>query len=249
MLTCKGAFTQNLTVPSFQAAQSTLLLFGISLSTKRVKRLTYSFGQIGLDIRQSRIEQLKRGELEVGRTLAGQRVVISVDGGRTRIRRPKKGRRRKTGWHGYYSEWKEPKLLTIYVVDERGRKVAIAEIPITNDGTYGDVEEFMSILEMHLVRLGVHLAKQVLLLADGALWIWERVPALLQRLGCPKERVISLLDFYHACQHLHDFAEAAFADPKMVKSWFKKACSALKRGQAAVLIAKMQELCTTFSFR
>lgn len=235
---------QGMLSVSFEAAQSTLLLFGISLSTKRVKRLTYSFGQIGLDIRQSRLEQLKRGELEIGQTLAGQRVVISMDGGRTRIRRTKKGRRRKTGWHGYHNEWKEPKLLTIYVVDKKGHKVATAEIPITNDGTYGNVDEFMSILEMHLVRLGVHLAEQVLLLADGAVWIWERVPALLQRLGCPKERIISLLDFYHACKYLHDFAEAAFADPKTVKSWFRKACSALKRGQAAPLIAKMQTLCT-----
>lgn len=44
---------------------------------------------------------------------------------------------------------------------------------------------FMELLEMHLVRLGVNQAKQVLLLADGAEWIWLRIPTLLRRLGCP----------------------------------------------------------------
>ncbi len=215
-------------------------LVGIYMSTSRIERLTYRFAQVGLDIRQGYLDQLKRGELKAGRTLAGQRVVISVDGGRSRIRRNKKGRRRqKTGRHGYYNEWKEPKLLTIYAVDDQGKKISSLEIPVTNDGSFGKVEEFMPLLEMHLVRLGVHLAQQVLLLADGALWIWERMPTLLHRLGCPPEKIIPLVDFYHATQHLHAFAEAAFSDPKAVKAWFKKARSALKRGHITPLIKKM----------
>lgn len=56
--------------------------------------------------------------------LKEQRVVISVDGGRTRIRRPKKGKPcQTTNRHGYYRDWQEPKLLTIYVVDEQGKRV------------------------------------------------------------------------------------------------------------------------------
>jgi hypothetical protein len=235
---------QGLLSVSFEAARSALGLMGIFMSASRVERLTYSFAQIGLNLRQNYLNQLERGELKPGQTLAGQRVVISVDGGRSRIRRPKRGRRRqKTGRHGYYNEWKEPKLLTIYAVDEQGKKIATLDIPITNDGTFGDVEEFMPILEMHLVRLGVHLAEQVLLLADGASWIWDRIPALLQRLGCPQEKIITLFDFYHATQHLHAFAQAAFSDPKAVKAWFKKARSALKRGQVDTLIKKMENLC------
>ncbi len=65
-----------------------------------------------------------------------------------------------------------PKLLTIYVVDPQGKRVNTAEVPITNDGTFGDVGPFMQLLEMHLVRLGINQASQVLLVADGAEWIW-----------------------------------------------------------------------------
>ncbi len=94
---------------------------------------------------------------------------------------------------------------------------------------------------MHLHRLGLQHCAQVLLLADGALWIWKEIPLLLQRLGCPAERLIQLLDFYHATEHLQTFAEVAVAKDA-VKVWVKKACSALKRGHIHALLQKMQVL-------
>lgn len=85
-------------------------------------------------------------------------------------------------------------------------------------------------------------AQQVLLLADGAVWMWERIPALLRRLGCPSARLICLLDFYHATQHLHEFAELAFKDLKRARAWFKKARTLLKRGATPALLQRMQTL-------
>ena len=167
-------------------------------------------------------------------------MVISVDGGRTRIRRNKAGKRRFTNRHGYFGDWTEPKLLTIYVVDKQGKRLNTAEFPITNDGTFGGVEQFIELLEMHLVRLGISQAKQVLLLADGAEWIWLRIPPLLQRLGCPAESVVQLLDFYHVTEHLHSFAELAFNHPQSVQTWFKTAQKHLKQEHTAQLLAQMQ---------
>jgi hypothetical protein len=46
-------------------------------------------------------------------------------------------------------------LLTIYVVDEKGKKVKNSEIPITNDGTYEGYKSLLQILEAHLVDLGI----------------------------------------------------------------------------------------------
>ena len=227
---------------SFEAARDTLHAWGIILSTKRIDRLTYRFGQIGLNLRQRQLDQLKQGTLPEGQTLAGQRVVLSVDGGRARLRHSKRGRRKANRRHGYRGEWKEPKVLTIYVVDPDGHKVSTQEIPLTNDGTFGEVDQFMQVLEMHLVRLGIRHAAQVLFLADGAPWMWERIPALLHRLGCPDDRLIELLDFYHATEHLSAFAEAAFSNPQAARTWFKKACAALKRGHAATLLHQMQAL-------
>jgi hypothetical protein len=155
---------------SFEAACDILEQMGIVITPKRAARITHAFNQTGLQYRQTQLEQLQQGTLPVGKQLTGRRVVISVDGGRTRLRRPKGGRKPQgKRHHGYHAEWKEPKLLTIYVIDEEGRKVATEEVPVTHDGTFEGVEMFMTILEMHLIRLGVCHAKSILLIADARL--------------------------------------------------------------------------------
>jgi len=228
---------------SFAIAHSWLKAWGITISLRRVERLTYNFNQRGLSQRQSQVFHLKQGTLLTTPVLKDQRVVISVDGGRTRIRRAKAGKRHQnSNRHGYQGEWTEPKLLTIYVVDPLGKRVNTTEIPVTNDGTYGKLQPFLALLEMHLVRLGINLASQVLLIADGAKWIWQHIPPLLQRLGCPPSSTHGVLDFYHATEHLQLFADAAFTQPTERIAWFKIARSLLKRGQAAALIEQMQTL-------
>ncbi len=153
---------------SFAIARETLQAWGITVSLRRIERLTYHFGTQGLSIRDSRLFHLQQGTLPTTPVLKDQRVVISVDRGRTRIRRPKKGKRcLKTNRHGYVGDWKEPKLLTIYAVDAQGQRINTVELPVTNDGTFGEVKPFMQLLEMHLVRLGINQAHQVLLVADG----------------------------------------------------------------------------------
>jgi hypothetical protein len=225
---------------SFAVAQGLLQSWGIDLSARRVERLTDRFGEIGLALRTQQLAQLQAGTLPIGDKLTGQRVVISVDGGRTRLRRTKRGRRKqKSNRHGYYGDWREPLLLTIYVVDHKGQKINTTELPITNDGTFGHHEACLQLLELHLSRLGIHTCAQVLLLADGALWIWSKIPPLLQRLGCPPDRITELLDFYHATEHLQTFADLALK-PSQVKAWFKSACSALKQGRGPTLLKQMQ---------
>lgn len=149
----------------------------------------------------------------------------------------KQGRRHpKTRRHGYVGQWVEPKLLTIYTVDERGRK--IKTLPVTNDGTYQDCQGFLKILEMHLVSLGIATAQQVLLIGDGAEWIWHQIPPLLHRLGC-ETKTYHLLDFYHATQHLYLFADAAFPNESERQLWFKSARNHLKKGKINSLLESL----------
>lgn len=227
---------------SFAVARETLINWGIRISLKRIERLTYHLGKLGISQRESKLIKLQQGTLPTGPVLKDQRVVIAVDGGRTRLRINKKGKRNpKSHRFGYVGEWKEPKLLTIYAVDERGKKVKNSEIPLTNDGTYEDYQGFLQILEMYLVSLGISQAEQVLLLGDGAEWIWNHIPTLLKRLGSPTE-THQLLDFYHVTQHLQTFADAAFSQDSERKKWFYSARSYLKKGQITTLLEKMNEL-------
>ena len=103
-------------------------------------------------------------------------------------------------------------------------------------------EQFVELLEMHLVSLGVNQAKLVLLLADGAEWIWQRIPPLLKRLGCPPQSIVELLDFYHATEHLHSFAESAFTEPTAAQAWFIQARKDLKQGRICDLINQMHSM-------
>lgn len=233
---------QGMLSNSFAIARDGLMEWGIRLSEGRIQKLVYRLGEEGKAIRQGYIEQMRARELATGEWLLGQKVVVTVDGGRARVRRNKRGKRVKNRRRGYSSQWKEPKLLTIYAVDDEGKRVKNLEVPLTNDGTMASVEGFMEILQMHLVRLGIIHAEQVLLVADGAEWIWTRIPILLETLGVPNERVIELIDFYHASTYMYAFAEVAFDCKKEAKDWAKRACSQLKRGQINGLITRMETL-------
>ena len=228
---------------SFASAQRLLQSWGIHLSARRVKRLTYRFGQIGLSQRSVKLEQLAQGRLKAGHTLANQRVVISVDGGRSRLRRNKRGRRRKaTGQHGFYGDWTEPLLLTIYAVDEQGHKINTREIPITNDGTFAHYETLLKLLEMHLVGLGIAQCRSVLFIADGARWMWKHIPPLLLRLGVEPSRINQLIDFYHAVEHLQAFSQLSDLTNTASAQWVKKNRSLLKRGHFQALLSRMNTL-------
>jgi hypothetical protein len=74
----------------------------------------------------------------------------------------------------------------------------------------------------------------------GAEWIWKHIPPLLKKLDCPTE-TYQLLDFYHATEHLQNFADAAFSTNNERQEWFKKARKSLKKGHALNLMRNMDE--------
>ncbi len=78
---------------SFAAASTTLIDWGIRISIKRIERLTYHFGRVGLSLREAKIFQLRNGSLPSGKVLKDQRVVICAEVRRSKIRREKKGKR------------------------------------------------------------------------------------------------------------------------------------------------------------
>lgn len=226
---------------SFEIARQTLIDWGLKISLKRFSSLTYRFGTEGLSIRNSKILAVERDLFLTNSQVIGKRVIISVDGGRTRVRiYQQKKPHPKTKRKKYNGEWIEPKLLTIYTVDDRGKKIKTGEVFIINDGTYGNYQQFLKILEMYLVSLGIAQAKQILFIADGAEWIWHHIPPLLNQLGCEKITHY-LLDFYHATEHLQSFADTAFNDDKDRLTWFKAARCDLKKGKICSLIEQMKQ--------
>ncbi len=112
-------------------------------------------------------------------------MVLSTDGGRIRIRtnnavQTAKGRNR------YRTDWREPKLLIIYVVDEKGHMDR--EFLAVIDGTLGGPDAIFKLMEFYLRELKITTADKILFVADGARWIWKRVGALLRRWGSNRNK-------------------------------------------------------------
>lgn len=118
-------------------------------------------------------------------TLRGKRVVLSMDGGRTRTREYKSETNTKQTHHKFDTPWKEPKLFVITVIDAEG-KIDKQELPIF-DNAFGETSMF-ELLKKYLKALNVSEVKCIQCVADGALWIWNHVKDLLLELGVCAEK-------------------------------------------------------------
>ncbi len=182
---------------SLEEVEQVLSDRGQPLDFKTIRAIAYRFAA------RARAAQ-RAGNLNWGETVAGRRVVVSTDGGRIRIRTTKRGPKTAKGRNRYRTDWREPKLLIIYVVDEKGQMDR--EFLAVIDGTLGGPDAIFKLMEFYLRELKIATADKILFVADGARWIWNRVGALLRRLGVKPDQVNELVDFYHAVEHLGKIA-------------------------------------------
>lgn len=220
---------------SFEDAQARLRQMGVNMSIRRITTVAYDFAQ------RARSQQELEG-MGIAGSLAGKRVVISTDGGRLRIRKNKRGQKTKKGRSRYRTDWREPKLLVIYVVDEKGR-IAREFSPVM-DGTLQGPDAVFRLIEFYLSQLQISQAAEVLFIADGARWIWQRVAPLWQRLGLVGVRCRELVDFYHVVEHLYALAALnrswQASERKRWATWQRRR---LWRGELKAFIQEVERLC------
>jgi len=186
---------------SVTSARELLAAGGVSIDHKAALRLTYVVCEDALGARKQAMSALKAG---VPGELSGRRVVATVDGGRVLVRRRVAGRPKKGGRKRFVTEWREPKVLTVYVVGDDGKRDRTVSPVI--DGTLGDADEVFALLRYHLLRLGGHQAKDLALVGDGAPWIWARADELRAALDLPEERFHEVIDYFHVVERLGELA-------------------------------------------
>jgi len=225
---------------SVRAGREALNRRGLDLGHKQTLRIVNHVGQRIVAQRSAWIEKALDGPAVDG-FLAGKRVVIATDGGRLRERVPTRGRRREaTGHRRYDTPWREPKVIVIYVIDENGRPVA--EYRPIYDGTLGDCDETFQMLQAYLKQAGAHLAKELIVVGDGAKWIWGRVQELAASVGVHPDRVVEVIDWYHAIETLHEIAGARSWDDASKRRWMKRAKRLLFRGDTEGLLGEIDQL-------
>jgi hypothetical protein len=137
-------------------------------------------------------------------------------------------------WHWIY-------VGTVFRLDQRGQTAGGRPV-ITQRGyvlTRQGLDALREQIHAEALRRGLGQAASVLVIGDGAVWIWrladDRWPQAHQR-----------LDFYHAVQHLAAVGQALFgADKEKCKAWLKPLVRQLKNESAVKVIGQLDTALAT----
>ena len=154
--------------PSFEVAANALRGIGIEINQNLLQNLTNRFVDLAMNIRvECHSEEIWQKP--------GIKIQVCVDGGRFRERKTKRGKRKKgNNRQGYHSEWAEPRLLTIILFDENGKKVK-SVAPIIDGSANQSIDEFFELVKKHLLGINISEASEIVFCADGGPGIWPRI--------------------------------------------------------------------------
>jgi|CXWL01.1.fsa_nt_gi hypothetical protein len=239
----------NTKMPSEQAVE-VAGRFGLELSRCFIHREAHRQGLKAQEVRQTRLAQLDTWEglqglaaNHEGPAVEPFTLVIQIDAwnirerddwGRTEKARLQALRQNKeipSKWHWVY-------VGTVFRLDHRG-ETAAGRAFISHRGyacTRLGVEALMSQLYRQAIDCGLGQAREVLVIADGAIWIWNAVNDRFPKARCR-------LDLYHGHEHLWAVANELFGKgTPEARQWVKPVLRQLHRDDPAALIHSLKEV-------
>ena len=226
-------------MPVAEASKVIEHLTGVKLPPATLDREARRQGQRAQRKRQEMDEQMRAGQgfkqcVPVGRQPFT--LVIEIDAWNIRERDHwgQSERQRAKGmeperWHWVYGG-------TCFRLDQRTQTAGGRAI-ISSRGTVmtrGGIDALREQLYAECLRQGAGQAAEVLVVADGALWIWNLVA---DRFAGARQR----LDFYHASQHLWAVAHALHPeDARAAHEWIEPMLKKLKAGRSVKVIAELK---------
>lgn len=198
--------------PSFDIALQVLHHIGIKGSYNKIRKLSLLLGRYKSKLGVN-------ASLEKGETLSGKRVLVSYDGGRSRIRE-ETGALNKAGNKTFDTPWCEPHVFVIHVLNKQG------ELEKTHQPYYGvqigTNEQAIQELLSTLVTLEVDKAEEVQFVADGARCIWKELKRKLIDIGVANKKITLTLDYYHAVEHLYEIIKVVEKNENKVSKLAKE---------------------------
>jgi hypothetical protein len=209
-------------------------LAGIKVKTKEVERTAEAVG--------TQIETAARKERKAA--LAGKVVMIhavskmyvAIDGtGVPMVPHETQGRCGKDG----VAKTREAKLGCVFTqtgLDQKGRPVR-DEASTSYVGAIETAEEFGRRIFTEAIRRGSRRAEQMIILGDGAHWIWnladEHFPGAIQ-----------IVDLYHAREHLSELAKVLYGPgTAQAKTWSDTSIAILDAGKPEKIVSALELLC------
>ncbi|MEN8185470.1 MAG: hypothetical protein ABFS46_23385, partial [Myxococcota bacterium] len=229
---------------SVDAARKALERQGVRIDHKAALRLTYAFAEAAIDGRDEAMSNVSttaeptEEEDEEELPMAGRRLVVSLDGGRVRLKEDKPDV--EPGDRSFNAQWREPKVLNIYAIDEHGKRDRT--VPAVVDVTMGDADQVAALLVGHLRLLGAHQAEHVRFIADGGSWIWLRTEDIRKAAGIARERWSEQLDLPHLVSYLGRLIEPLTEEQIDRKTWLAEQKVALVSGHPDEITADLEYL-------
>jgi hypothetical protein len=217
-----------------------LLWTGVQLSHNRVRGATEDMGQALAQAEDELVERVfesdKRGLPEAPEQ-GPKRLYISVDG--TSVRCKATGEEIVEEGQNYV--WHEAKVAALYetkavTTSQKPDEIAIKAEEIHYYADMADAQHFARLVWLKAYERGASHAEEVILLGDGAPWIWLR-------LGMLFPQAIQILDWYHAQGYLVQVAQAVFgAATQPRKAWLKPELDLLWDGKVQQVIENLETL-------
>ena len=217
-------------LPFAQAATTLQMLTKVTLSAASIERISLV---VGTALRHSEQQEAKMHQADClpdRKTPCPSRLYISLDGVFVPLREAWKQDKSQGELRCRYAECKTG---VVYQTnkDKAGKDSRVKTRAYV--ATLSDVEGFAPLLGTLAHRCGQHAAKEVVVLGDGAPWIWQlaakQFPGALQ-----------VVDFFHACQHLAQVAEARFGiESQASRDWQKARQEELKSNQLDKVLAQI----------
>jgi len=212
-------------LPFAQAATTLQMLTRVSLSASSLERLSVA---IGTALRQHQHQQAQRHQAGMLPAPSWpswpsgkppRRLYIGLDGVFVPLRDAWKRDKSAGRLSCRYGECKSGVVYEAFV-DKDGKDSQVRTHAYV--ATLDKVERFAPLLGTLAHQSGHHRAKEVIVIGDGAAWIWQL--AAKQFAGA-----VEIVDFFHAAQHLGEVAEARFGIGSTEgKAWLSSRLEELK---------------------
>ncbi len=227
------------------AARLAHLLLGVTVSAMGVWRVTQRLGQAAADYQDqlSRYHADSRSQAAPTEN-APHAVVLGVDGSMVGMQ-VRAHRRRRIGGQPLpplpaveQGHWHEVKTGVLLLPEERvetspGRRSVVRRFLVT---CLGDADEIFRHLYAQLRELGwVGPHTVVVILGDGAEWIWNRASMFVRR--------CEILDFWHALEHAWGFARLRYGEGSVqADAWVHQIAEDLRAGKVQDVIGRLKRL-------
>ena len=211
-------------MPLEETADTLQRLLKVQVDDNTVQRAAQRVGSAMVAQQERRAEEAwreaKPPEMEVEE--APERLYISVDGTTAHLQ----------------EGWKEVKVAAIYETEAQVQAdgtTQIRAVQITYVVSFEDAQTFARHVYLEAARRGIEQAQEVIVLGDGAEWIWNRIARFCHR-------PVEIVDFYHTSEHVWNAGQALYGEgTEETEQWVTQRLEQLLRQGPEAVVASFKE--------